>query len=920
MENEYHINNNNDNNKQIDISEELKKSIETLILYRSLYILKKKYETKKDIIRKIYNSFNLDINENVDKYYSYQVSIDNFEIIAKTVFEKCNILLIILNNPKDILLSNLFLNINNKIEEMISIFKDIKKYISDEKNSLVKKYNNLFYEKKIKVKMIKNIIELKQQNKVEEKEKQIEIKKEIEKEDNVIIKEEKEEIKEEIEIQRKIVEYNRKGKIIKTYNITTNDNLTLIINEEKNKNEKIKNKRIIKKEKYFKLNENNDNKRYEIKEEKSKKKEIIPKNIINLIDIENDKNYNNIMYIETLPLIIADFIQQFPFYTIIEIEDELNEELNILFDKELVEKINNYEEALKNKNDKIINEEYQNYINKKNKLENNIKIYENLINEKKSKNENTSYLEDMLEKLLMNNVIVKNKLSELKIKNKNILNIENNEFEFNNKETNNNINDNFDISNISNISKILNKNYSTVKINMDNKNKLNEVRKKTIRKAKLDTNIKFDKKPLIKTNKKDNDTKIIESIKEIFNFYSRQHNYIGAKLLFSDLEKNMEQISSSEFYKFCVEFNIPLTRQKSNDIFKKALTLSTSTYHKLRLMNFDEFLISLKLLSKDISQNKMDLIKKNIEQEKIKLNEINEKQKKQKELDKYNNSINFGNNKNKKIFDKNEFYYQCEIKKFTNEIFNLENKYNNEKNKDEEEVFNNFLIYLGINSKNEYKTRLKGFLLPFQIHEKKKSVTKVKNGIGSRLESEIIEASKIFALQKEERMKISLSKEMIKKKNQFKEKKRLFKIKNEKLIKDILKNENKKYADKLIDLKNEIKRRKLERIETQKKEEYEKKNIISWNRLENFNINNLDIDEIEKICNDSNNSDEEIINKISEGNKFKKKINKNNSAIELMSKNNNLKFPIILKKTNIENMIENENEYNNINYRDNDFE
>ena len=72
------------------------------------------------------------------------------------------------------------------------------------------------------------------------------------------------------------------------------------------------------------------------------------------------------MYIETLPLIIADFIQQFPFYTIIEIEDELNEELNILFDKELVEKINNYKEALKNKNVKIINEEYQNYINKKN--------------------------------------------------------------------------------------------------------------------------------------------------------------------------------------------------------------------------------------------------------------------------------------------------------------------------------------------------------------------------------------------------------------------------------------------------------------------------------------------------------------------------------------------------------------------------
>ena len=47
MENEYNINNNNDYNKQIDISEELKKSIETLILYRSLYILKKNMKQKK---------------------------------------------------------------------------------------------------------------------------------------------------------------------------------------------------------------------------------------------------------------------------------------------------------------------------------------------------------------------------------------------------------------------------------------------------------------------------------------------------------------------------------------------------------------------------------------------------------------------------------------------------------------------------------------------------------------------------------------------------------------------------------------------------------------------------------------------------------------------------------------------------------
>ena len=95
------------------------------------------------------------------------------------------------------------------------------------------------------------------------------------------------------------------------------------------------------------------------------------------MDLENGRNYNTIIYIETLPLIIADYIQQFPFYCIIETEDELNEELNILFDKELVEKINNYEESLKNKNQKFINKEYQNYLIKMDKLENNIKIYEN---------------------------------------------------------------------------------------------------------------------------------------------------------------------------------------------------------------------------------------------------------------------------------------------------------------------------------------------------------------------------------------------------------------------------------------------------------------------------------------------------------------------------------------------------------------
>ena len=601
------------------ICEELKKSIETLILYRSLYILKKKFELGKETIRRIYNSFNLDPNENVEKYCSYQVSIDNFIIIAKTVFEKCNILLIILNNPKDILLSNLFLNVNKKMDEMNSIFREIKEYIINDKNPLVQKYNILYYEKKIKTKMIKDIVEIKQNK----KEKKMKLKKEKEKEiKNELYKEE--------EIQRKLVEYNRKGKVIKIYN--------------ENNKEKIKEENPL----------NNIK-----KEKKEKPKEISDKNNNNLINIENDKNYDNILYIETLPLIIADFIQQFPFYCIIETEDDLNEELSVLFDKELVEKINKYEESLKSKNEKIINKEYQNFLLRKNKIENNIKIYENLINEKKIKGENTSYLESMLEKLLMNNIIVQNKLSELKSQNRTIFEKEDQELNNHNSNKSNNIESNFETSNITSISKIENNNsnINSKTLNLKAKPKLNKVRIKAIRKPKLDTNINFDKSKISnKSNKTDANSKLISSIKEVFNFYSRQHNSIGAKLLFSDLEKNMEQIGSSEFYKFCTEFNIPITRHKSNDIFKK----------------------------KEINQNKLELIRKNIETEKIKLNEVEEKQKKQRELEKYNNSINFGNkitNNKKALFDKSEFYYQCEKKKFHNEIFNLENKYTAEKNK-----------------------------------------------------------------------------------------------------------------------------------------------------------------------------------------------------------------------------------------------
>ena len=92
------------NNNEIDICEEIKKSIESIILYRSLYILKKKFDINKPKIRNLYNSFNLDKDSNVTLYNSYQVNIENFVIIAETIFKECNLLILTLANPKDIFL------------------------------------------------------------------------------------------------------------------------------------------------------------------------------------------------------------------------------------------------------------------------------------------------------------------------------------------------------------------------------------------------------------------------------------------------------------------------------------------------------------------------------------------------------------------------------------------------------------------------------------------------------------------------------------------------------------------------------------------------------------------------------------------------------------------------------------------------
>ena len=60
---------------------------------------------------------------------------------------------------------------------------------------------------------------------------------------------------------------------------------------------------------------------------------------------------------------------------------------------------------------------------------------------------------------------------------------------------------------------------------------------------------------------------------EIFSFYARQH--IPQNRQFDDLREIMNEVDLGEYMIFCKDFQIPLTKSKLTEIFKK-----TSINHK----------------------------------------------------------------------------------------------------------------------------------------------------------------------------------------------------------------------------------------------------------------------------------------------------------------------------------------------------
>lgn len=786
-------------------------SCETLILYRSIYIIKKKFEIYKTKINEIYKKYNInEFDDNLGMNF-YIININNFELLIREIFKVINCIMIQINNPKNIFISNLYLTKEIK-NEMYHIFQIMKNYLLQNNN--IEKYNHIFFNKKIKPLLQKK-----------EKEDN-----DINNNDNYTEKKEKEE-----EINKPIVEYDSNGNIIKTNEELLNENKMIDINKDD-------------------------------------------------IQLENNEYYllnNQNLYIETLNLIIIDFLQNFSNYGIIETNEDLASEINILFDKEILQKINylyrkEKEKELIEKLNNTKNKELEKCIIQKETITQNIELYEKLLQQKKANHENGIIIEDMLEKLLAQKIWLSHRIKY--IKDSEFIEDEKKIFENKIQSNQKKLKLEFIKSNYQNFS-----NSGIIPKQNDNENNNSKI----ITNSNLNVStIKNESNPNLKEEKR------LNSLKEIFDFYSKQHNYvIKGNGLFSAIEEKKSLINLSEFSKFCSDFSINIERQKLVEIYKKNIS-------NLITMNFKEFLIVLEILGYTIHESKKKLLLKKISQknEKLTLIEIQENQRIEHEKIENTFQEKTTGNKSKRSLEKNQYIYLNQKNNLLKEISSLKNEYEILDKKSYKDIIESFYDFLGLYQKGNYKKKMKGLFAPFQIYDHKqfnvsKKLLKNKN------EEEV---KNLIKKKKKERDKLLLSQKLIEENLSYQNKLKLFEKNNKQFISRLLKKyKGIKYSDLLkekeIDTQNKILK--------EKKKEMEKKNKISWDKLDNLNEKDFELED-KSLFEDSYNSDDEELlyyitsNKYSSQNNLNntKQIKKNASSIDILTNNKNILPPIKEKK------------------------
>jgi len=798
-------NQNSTENKQENLNE-IKTKSKNLVLERSLYILKRKFEIHKKELEVVYDKYR---HKNYQKLKA--IDVNYLVQIYDEIFKTTRFKLIPYTNSKEVISAELMMEINQKKRNMV--FRSLERFTL--KN--IQKYNKLYYEEKMRA---KKLLEEEHKKKQEEES-------------------QKKEEEEKFNSQVKIVRKDKRGNIINDF------------------------------EEMLKINKEFD----------------VGDVILGSIN-EDDAiilDNNQLLYTEVFRTIIADFLQDTVpngTYSIALIplaedldndeESKLNEDVKKLYDNELIE-INTNIVKLDPVEEK--KEQLKSLLLELMNIENQIKIYDNLIVENISKgNNNVKHLISFMEKLKEQKKFIEEKLKKINIElNGNISILNNNitEASETKKESNSHNFSQF---------KIQNKKYGSY-----GKYSINSVVKETKNVKKSVSNYNMDNLIDIKIDEtsgsvdkykynynrenfyynhgiKDPETKAEfrrNNLLEIFYFYTKQHSFIGQTPTFQEILKSEEHLDLAEFAKFCKEFKIMVKPQKIMQIFKKYATNGKE-------MNFEGFINILIKLSSYVNEEKKQYIQERIKLNELKLKEIKEKDKekdKNENLTKQNDKKeevlkSDGEENNKKNYvstnlkyyqkSKNSIQSKAKIKKIllikskTNvslmtdtedeiqaKISQLENDYNCLKEKTNEQLEEEFYQYLEIDEPNLYRKKMIGYIYPFQNRENEsrfplKSVARPvirDEKVQKEIHKTLVRRIENLKKQKEEKQK--KEKEML-----FERRKKKFEVDNKKLV------------DK-INRKNDYRQLKIN------EEDYQKQKLdkLTWKMIQTSDYDNFILNE-----------------------------------------------------------------------------
>ena len=577
------------------------KNIQMLIFQRSLYIMKQRFEQNRKEIQLVYDKYKS------TNYKSLEcISTQNLFECYKELFQTNQINLYQYENFNDLCTADLVSGTNE--DKFNKVIKDLVQFTRKK----VEKYNEKFYENKMKKKKLKEEEEKKNLSELE---------------------------KNDVSDKVKIVHKNKRGEIISDFQKISEANKKVVINE------------LI----------------YTVTEEDM-----------------TILTSNNLLYHGVIPLIIADFIQEYMeknikigiiitnrnFYH--EKEDLILEQnIKVLYDKEIMKLYSNLNKIDPNEEK---DEDLRKLLFESNSIDNKIKLYNELIMENSKKGEDITHLTEMIKKLKEQKVLYQKKISEINTKKISLTY-------------------NMTTSNSQSYSKTINTNKKITKINtaslksqnISKESKQNQSFNNSKNNSKV--HLKLKTKKLSKTEIRNN------TLKEIFAFYCKQHSFLGRTPTFGDLLTREELMNLSEFIKFCLDFKILVKKDTITRIFRQDIKDAT-------LMNYEEFIKCIKKMAILMHEEKKGYKLDKINFYELKKQELieKEKRKKNKKEKNINADININNeeeknteqNMDKMIMTNEENNNNIENNNVINENQNKEENINKEnKNENNNNINNN---------------------------------------------------------------------------------------------------------------------------------------------------------------------------------------------------------------------------------------